>query len=86
LAFIAYGYLGDLFPMLTLHLMLVPLNLCRLVEGIRLRGSLDDDTMANGDAPARLGSPPARSRETDRDLRADRSAGPDEHSCFRMTP
>jgi hypothetical protein len=31
--FIAYGYLADLFPIVVLHLLLLPLNLRRLSEG-----------------------------------------------------
>jgi hypothetical protein len=32
LAFIAYGYLGELMPVLLLHLLLLPVNLHRLTE------------------------------------------------------
>ncbi len=32
LAFIGYGYLGDLMPVLILHLLLLPVNGYRLVE------------------------------------------------------
>lgn len=32
LAFIAYGYLGDLIPILVLHAMLLPMNIVRLME------------------------------------------------------
>lgn len=31
-AFVAYGYLGDLMPVLILHLILLPINVYRLVE------------------------------------------------------
>lgn len=32
LAFIAYGYLGELIPILVLHAMLLPVNIVRLLE------------------------------------------------------
>lgn len=32
LAFIGYGYTGDLMPVLLLHLVLLPVNLARLAE------------------------------------------------------
>ncbi len=32
LAFIAYGFLGDLIPILVLHAMLLPMNIVRLLE------------------------------------------------------
>jgi hypothetical protein len=32
LAFIAYGYLGNLAPVLLLHLLLLPINICRLAQ------------------------------------------------------
>ena len=32
LAFIAYGYLGSLAPVLLLHLLLLPINACRLAQ------------------------------------------------------
>jgi hypothetical protein len=32
LAFIAYGYLGDLAPVLLLHVLLLPINVCRLAQ------------------------------------------------------
>jgi CRP/FNR family transcriptional regulator, cyclic AMP receptor protein len=35
-AFITYGYLGDLYPVLILHLILLPLNALRLREMLRL--------------------------------------------------
>lgn len=35
-AFIAYGYLGALYPVLILHLILLPLNIFRLREMLRL--------------------------------------------------
>jgi len=31
-AFIAYGYLGDLAPVLLLHMLLLPVNVCRLAQ------------------------------------------------------
>ena len=36
LAFIAYGYLGNLAPVLLLHMLLLPVNICRLAQ---LRGA-----------------------------------------------
>lgn len=36
IAFIAYGYLGDLYPVLILHVILLPLNGLRLREMMRL--------------------------------------------------
>lgn len=35
-AFIAYGYLGGLYPVLALHLILLPLNILRLRQMLRL--------------------------------------------------
>ena len=32
LAFIAYGYLGNLAPVLLLHVLLLPINVCRLAQ------------------------------------------------------
>ena len=32
LAFITYGYIGDLMPVLLLHILLLPVNALRLVE------------------------------------------------------
>jgi CRP/FNR family transcriptional regulator, cyclic AMP receptor protein len=32
LAFIAYGYIGDLMPVLLLHLVLLPVNVLRLAQ------------------------------------------------------
>ena len=32
LAFIAYGYLGNLTPVLVLHALLLPVNACRLMQ------------------------------------------------------
>jgi|SRR5262249_36317965 len=31
-AFIAYGYLGGLAPVLLLHMLLLPVNICRLAQ------------------------------------------------------
>src|SRR5499433_1072462 len=31
-AFIAYGYLGNLAPVLLLHVLLLPVNICRLAQ------------------------------------------------------
>jgi CRP/FNR family cyclic AMP-dependent transcriptional regulator len=35
LAFIAYGYLGNLTPVLVLHAFLLPVNVCRLAQLLR---------------------------------------------------
>ena len=35
LAFIAYGWLGDIAPVMTLHLILLPINLVRLAQELR---------------------------------------------------
>jgi hypothetical protein len=32
LAFIAYGYIGDLMPVLLLHILMLPVNVLRLAE------------------------------------------------------
>ena len=32
MAFIAYGYLGGLAPVLLLHMLLLPVNICRLAQ------------------------------------------------------
>jgi hypothetical protein len=37
LAFIAYGYLASLMPVLILHAALLPVNAYRLVQGLSLR-------------------------------------------------
>ena len=34
LAFVTYGWLGDIAPVLTLHLVLLPINLVRLVQAV----------------------------------------------------
>lgn len=40
LAFIAYGYIGDLMPVLLLHILLLPVNVLRLTElGSAQKGS-----------------------------------------------
>lgn len=41
LAFIAYGYLGHLAPVLLLHVALLPVNVCRLAQ---LRGTQTRNT------------------------------------------
>lgn len=38
-AFIAYGFAAELWPVLALHLLLVPINLCRLIQTRRLCAS-----------------------------------------------
>lgn len=35
LAFIGYGWLADIAPVMTLHLLLLPINLVRLVQALR---------------------------------------------------
>ena len=37
LAFIAYGWFGDVLPVLALHLLLLPINAVRLTRALRLR-------------------------------------------------
>jgi hypothetical protein len=49
LAFIVYGYLGDLMPVLVLHLLLFPMNCYRLVEVIRSKedvNGMEPDTFS----------------------------------------
>src|SRR5215510_7395655 len=42
-AFIAYGYLGGLAPVLLLHMLLLPVNVCRLAQlGSRSKQSDQD--------------------------------------------
>ena len=41
LLFIAYGYLGALYPVLVLHLALLPVNSWRIIQVIRLIGSTE---------------------------------------------
>jgi len=43
-AFIAYGYLGGLYPVLILHLILLPLNSLRLREMLRLTQQVREAT------------------------------------------
>ena len=38
LAFIAYGVLAGIHPVLLLHLILLPVNICRLIELLKRRG------------------------------------------------
>ncbi len=40
LCFILYGALGSLYPVLALHLILVPINVFRLIEDLRMRRSM----------------------------------------------
>lgn len=46
-AFILYGYLGGLYPILTLHLILLPLNGLRLREMLRLTKQVRAATQAD---------------------------------------
>ena len=48
LAFISYGYAAGIEPVLVLHLVLVPVNLVRLVEALRV--GLPATPMAPGSA------------------------------------
>ena len=42
LCFILYGALGSLYPVLALHLILVPINVFRLIEDLRIRRSMPE--------------------------------------------
>ena len=55
LVFIAYGYLGDLAPVLLLHMLLLPVNVCRLVQLRNARGRSDptEERNRNGAGPER---------------------------------
>src|SRR5262244_2436258 len=46
-AFIAYGYLGHLAPVLLLHMLLLPVNVCRLAE-LRSAHGRSDPTKERG--------------------------------------
>lgn len=46
-AFITYGFLGDLYPVLILHLILLPLNVFRLQQMLRLTRQVQE--AAHGD-------------------------------------
>jgi CRP/FNR family cyclic AMP-dependent transcriptional regulator len=46
-AFIIYGYLGDLYPVLVLHLILLPLNSLRLRQMLQLTQQVRDTTHGN---------------------------------------
>jgi hypothetical protein len=48
-AFIAYGYLGHLAPVLLLHALLLPVNICRLVQ-LRSAHLRTDPLEAQGEA------------------------------------
>ena len=52
LAFITYGMIEWLPPVLFLHLVLLPLNIVRLVEIVRAPQATGDLTQANGPVPA----------------------------------
>jgi hypothetical protein len=58
LAFIAYGYLGSLAPVLLLHLLLLPVNVYRLAQLYR------HDARALSRHPARAIEPNADARTT----------------------
>jgi hypothetical protein len=59
LAFIAYGYLGSLAPVLLLHLLLLPVNAYRLAQLYR-----PHDAPALNRHPARATEPSADARTT----------------------
>lgn len=59
LAFIAYGYLGSLAPVLLLHMLLLPVNVYRLAQLCRPR-----DARALSRRPARATGPSADARTT----------------------
>jgi CRP/FNR family cyclic AMP-dependent transcriptional regulator len=46
-AFIAYGYLGELYPVLILHVILLPLNSLRLREMLRLTKQVREAAQTN---------------------------------------
>ena len=46
-AFITYGYLGDLYPVLVLHLILLPLNSLRLHQMLRLTREVREATQGD---------------------------------------
>ncbi len=50
LAFIAYGYLGGLAPVLLLHALLLPVNICRLAQlrGARIRSDPSETPEKSG--------------------------------------
>jgi hypothetical protein len=47
LAFIAYGYLDGLAPVLLLHMLLLPINVCRLAQ-LRSAGTGADAVLDQG--------------------------------------
>jgi hypothetical protein len=49
-AFIAYGYLGGLAPVLLLHTLLLPLNICRLAQlrGAHVRSDPTEESRKGG--------------------------------------
>ncbi|MGZ9076547.1 MAG: hypothetical protein ACXW13_12325 [Burkholderiaceae bacterium] len=53
IAFIAYGALAEISPVLLLHVVLLPVNLLRLVESVRsmLRGRAEAASFALGHRP-----------------------------------
>jgi len=61
LAFIAYGYIGDLMPVLLLHLLLLPVNVLRFSE---LGSARSEDSPGNS---------PLREHESPRGSAAERS-------------
>ena len=51
LAFIAYGYLGNLTPVLVLHALLLPVNACRLAQLLRTASNQQVSDEHRGAAP-----------------------------------
>ena len=51
LAFIAYGYLGNLTPVLVLHALLLPVNACRLAQLLRTASNQQVGEEQRGAAP-----------------------------------
>lgn len=43
ISFIAYGYMGDLLPVLVLHCLLLPVNLYRLSQDLLRRDTRDGE-------------------------------------------
>jgi hypothetical protein len=57
LAFIAYGYIGELMPVLLLHLLLLPVNVLRLSELGSIREHLGPSDRRRGAEPIEKKSP-----------------------------
>ena len=49
-AFIAYGYLGGLAPVLLLHMLLLPVNICRLAQrhAVQVRSDSTEERKKGG--------------------------------------